>query len=89
MSLVVLSVFEFANMEMGEPVYDVRLLSETGGSIRNSVGVSVAAEPFDDTRFDILIVGGGSSTPGLIKFLRAALGRPRRVASTCTRVHSG
>jgi transcriptional regulator GlxA family with amidase domain len=84
MSLAVLSVFEFANMEMGEPVYDVRLLSETGGSIRSSVGVSVAAEPFDDTKFDTLIVGGGSSTPGLIKFLRAALGRSRRVASTCT-----
>jgi hypothetical protein len=32
-SCAVISVFEFANMEMGEPVYDVRLLSETGGSI--------------------------------------------------------
>jgi transcriptional regulator GlxA family with amidase domain len=30
MSFAALSVFEFANKEMGEPVYDVRLLSETG-----------------------------------------------------------
>ena len=82
-----LSVFEFANKEMGEPVYDVRLLSETGGSIRSSIGVSVATEPFDDTNFDTLTVGGsaviGSLTPGVIKFLRQALGRYRRVAATC------
>jgi transcriptional regulator GlxA family with amidase domain len=88
MSLAVTSVFEFANREMGEPVYDVRLLSETGGSIRSSIGVSVATEPFDDTNFDTLMVGGsaevGSLTPGVIKFLRQALGRYRRVAATCT-----
>ncbi len=88
MSLAVLSVFEFANKEMGEPVYDVHLLSETGESIRSSIGVSVATEPFDDTNFDTLIVGGsaviGSLTTGVIKFLRQALGRCRRVAATCT-----
>jgi transcriptional regulator GlxA family with amidase domain len=88
MSFAAVSVFEFANKEMGEPVYDVRLLSETGGSIRSSIGVSVATEPFDDTNFDTLIVGGsaviGSLTPGVIKFLQQALGRCRRVAATCT-----
>jgi transcriptional regulator GlxA family with amidase domain len=87
MSLAALSVFEFANKEMGEPVYDVRLLSETGGSIRSSIGVSVGTQPFDDTNFDTLIVGGsaviGSLTPGVIKFLRHAVGRTRRVAATC------
>jgi transcriptional regulator GlxA family with amidase domain len=87
MSLAALSVFEFANKEIGEPVYDVRLLSETGGSVRSSIGVSVATEPFDDTNFDTLIVGGsaviGSLTPGVIEFLRQALGRCRRVAATC------
>jgi transcriptional regulator GlxA family with amidase domain len=87
MSLAVLSVFEFANKEMSEPVYDVHLLSEAGGSMRSSIGVSVATEPFDGTNFDTLIVGGsnaiGSLTPGVIKFLRQALGRYRRVASTC------
>jgi transcriptional regulator GlxA family with amidase domain len=88
MSLAVLSVFEFANKEIGEPVYDVRLLSEIGGSIRSSIGVSVQTEPFDDTNFDTLIVGGsavvGALTPGVIQFLRQALGRSRRVAATCT-----
>ena len=45
MSFAALSVFEYANKEMGEAVYDVRLLSETGESIRSSIGVSVATEP--------------------------------------------
>jgi transcriptional regulator GlxA family with amidase domain len=54
MSFAALSVFEYANKEMGEPVYDVRLLSETGGLMRSSIGVSVATEPFDDTTFDTL-----------------------------------
>ncbi len=88
MSVATLSVFEFANGEVGEPVYDVHLLSETGGSIRSSIGISVATEPFVDANFDTLLVGGsavvGSLTPGVIKFLRQALGRTRRVASTCT-----
>jgi len=87
MSLAALSVFEFANKEMDEPIYDVSLLSETGGSVRSSIGISVATERFGRTRLDTLIVGGtsviGSLTPGVIKFLRQALARYRRVASTC------
>jgi transcriptional regulator GlxA family with amidase domain len=88
MMLSGLSVFELANKEMGEPAYDLHLLSEAGGSIRSSIGVGVTTEPFDNTNFDTLIVGGsaepGSLTPGVIKFLRRALGRSRRVAATCT-----
>ena len=85
MSFAVASVFEFANVEMSDPVYDVHLLSETGGSVRTSIGVSVATEPFDDTNFDTLIVGRGTQppTPGLIEFVRRAPGRCRRVAATC------
>jgi transcriptional regulator GlxA family with amidase domain len=44
MSFAVIAVFEFANKERGDPVYDVRLLSETGGFIRSSFGMTVAAE---------------------------------------------
>ena len=86
MSCAVISAFEFANREMGKPVYDVRLLSETGGSIRASIGMSVATDPYDRTKFDTLITGGGteSPTPGLIKFLRRAQGRCRRIAAICT-----
>ena len=83
MSVAVLSVFEFANKEAGSPVYDVHLLSPTGGSVRSSLGFGIATEPFDDTIFDTLMVGGGAMTPSVVKFLRQALGRSRRVAATC------
>jgi len=73
---------------MSEAVYEVHLLSETGGSVRSSIGVSVATEPFDDTNLDTVMIGGsavaGALTPGVIKFLRQALQRSRRLASTCT-----
>jgi transcriptional regulator GlxA family with amidase domain len=88
MSVASLSVFELANSQMGEPVYDLRLLSETGGSVRSSMGFSVATEPFKNANFDTLLVGGsavpGSLTPAVLKFLRQALKRSRRVAATCT-----
>ena len=88
LSVSALSVFELANSEMGQPVYDLHLLSETGGSIRSSIGISVATEPFDDTNFDTLRIGGsavaGALTPSVIKFLRRGLERSRRVAATCT-----
>src|SRR5258705_12063621 len=88
LSVSSLSVFEPGNWELGEPVYDVSLLSEPGGSIQSSVGIGVATEPFDDRKFDTLMVGGsvvaGALTPGVIKFLRRGLRRSRRVASTCT-----
>ncbi len=60
LSVTALSVFELANWEIGEPVYDVHLLSETGGSIRSSIGIGVTTEPFDDTNFDTLMVGGSA-----------------------------
>jgi transcriptional regulator GlxA family with amidase domain len=86
MSCAVISAFELANKEMGEPVYDVRLLSETGGSIRASIGMSVATDPFRRANFDTLIMGGGNEppTPSLINFVRRAFGRCRRVAAICT-----
>ena len=63
-------------------------MTETGGSIRSSISISVATEPFDDRNFDTVMVGGsavvGALTPGVIKFLRQALQRSRRIASTCT-----
>ena len=88
MSMASLSIFELASAEMGEPVYDLHLLSEAGGLVRSSIGVNVMTEPLDGRSFDTVIVGGsavpGALTPGVIKFLQRALRRSRRVASTCT-----
>jgi transcriptional regulator GlxA family with amidase domain len=86
MSCAVMAVFEFANKEMGEPVYDVHLLSESGGPVRSSIGFSAETEPLDGRSFDTVIVGGnhsGALTPRVMKFLRRGLKRYRRVAATC------
>lgn len=88
MGFAVASVFEFTNNHLGEPVYDLRLLSETGGAVRASIGIGVETEPFGEPDFDTLILGGGTvvepSTPGLIGFVQQAAERCRRVAATCT-----
>jgi len=87
-SFAIISVFEFANISAGRPIYDVQILSEDGGPIRASAGVKVETRPFDDTPYDTLIVGGGTEiepvTPGLIRFMRQAPERYRRVTATCT-----
>ena len=45
--------------ETGEPVYDIRMLSETGGTVRSSIGMT--SRPSRSTRrFDTLLVGGGT-----------------------------
>src|SRR5262249_24679709 len=79
MSCAVIAAFELANREMDEPVYDVRLLSETGGYIRASIGMSVATHPFGRANYDTLIMGGSTEppTPGLIKFVRHGVRRCR------------
>ena len=88
MGLAVISAFEFANVHLGKPAYNVQLLSETGGIVRASMGMNIVTEPFGDANFDTLILGGGTeiapSTPGLIEFVGKALERHRRVAATCT-----
>ena len=85
MSCAVIAAFELANREMDEPVYDVRLLSETGGYIRASIGMSVATDPFGRANYDTLIMGGSTEppTPGLINFVRRGFRRCRRVAAIC------
>lgn len=88
MGLAAGSVFEFANLEAGEDIYDVHILSETGGTIRSSTGVTVGSEPFGSTAFDTLLVCGGTGIPeasaGLLAFVRAAAGSARRLAAICT-----
>ena len=90
MSVAALSVFEPANGEIGEPVYDVRLLSETGGShpqldrLQRRDGAV--------RRCELRHVDGrrqrraGSLTPGVIEFLRQAL---RAIPASCRDVRRG
>jgi transcriptional regulator GlxA family with amidase domain len=88
MDFAAVSVFEFANLTVGETLYDLHLLSEAGGSVCSSVGIVVETKALDDTAFDTLIVFGDTqiapSTPGLRAFLGRTLPTLRRVGSICT-----
>ncbi|MBC9032200.1 GlxA family transcriptional regulator [Sphingomonas sp. JC676] len=88
MSLAAASVFEFANFEASEPVYDIRLLSENGGMVRSSTGLTTDTEALGQDEFDTLLVCGGTGlpqpTPGLLAAVRSAEKLVRRLASICT-----
>lgn len=88
MSLAAVSAFEFANIELGEKVYDIHYLSETGGPIANSLGMIMETEAFGDPGFDTLIVAGAPDiklpNEAEADFIRAALPATRRLASICT-----
>src|SRR5262245_26271021 len=87
MSLAPISVFEVATLVIGKPAYDVRLLSERGGSVRSTAGFRVETEKFGSKSFDTIVVTAGldraPSSPGVLKFLRRSAERSRRLASIC------
>jgi len=88
MNFAAVSVFEFANLTVGKAHYEMRLLSETGGLVRSSLGMSVDTEAFSDAAFDTLVLGGGPETQaassGLLAFLRRSQATTRRTAAICT-----
>ncbi len=88
MSLAAISAFEFTNLELDEQVYDITYLSETGGPVRSSFGLTNETTRFGDPAFDTLLVSGAVGiklpTPGEGEFIRNALAASRRVASICT-----
>src|SRR5271169_4601735 len=85
--LAAANVLEVANSLRESPFYDVRIVSEGGGLVRSSTGVSVQTEPLQQI-FDTIIVAGGASelqaSPPLLEAIREAASTSRRVASTCT-----
>ena len=88
MAFAASSVFEFANFAYGKPIYDLHVVSEDGGCIKSSIGVSIGSEKFGDPAFDTLIVSGGNGirtpSPALVAFVREAAVASRRIASICT-----
>jgi transcriptional regulator GlxA family with amidase domain len=88
MGLAALSTFEHANHAKREEVYEITLLSESGGPVRSSAGFSVLTEPFGDAVFDTLIIGASTRleepTSGVIDFIRRHIRTARRIAALCT-----
>ncbi|HTV85280.1 MAG TPA: GlxA family transcriptional regulator [Dyella sp.] len=88
MCLAAASAFEFANLEVDVPAYDVQYVSETGGAVASSLGIAMDTRAFDRQPFDTVVMSGGvgipASTPGLLDYVRDASQRSRRVAAICT-----
>lgn len=88
LALSALTVLEFANIAAGAPAYAIELLSEAGGPVTSSVGVTVETKPVGRSAYDTLLIAGGlDATPaadGLVEILREAPERYRRVVATCT-----
>src|ERR1700686_3642551 len=87
MSLATFSAFEVANKRSGEILYDLQVLSEKGGLLRNSIGIDVSTQAIGDDEFDTIFVGGGievlSTSPAAASYLQQAAKSTRRLASIC------
>ena len=89
MALAAMPVFEYANSSAGEALYDVRVLSEDGSTLRASGGLSVGTEAFGERVFDTVIVVGGDAIleqapEGVLDYVRASARTARRTASICS-----
>jgi transcriptional regulator GlxA family with amidase domain len=91
LGLAVSTVFEYANILAGTaagPAYLVSVVSEHGGPIRASQGVTVDSEPLTGRAFDTLMVTGDNQasppSAGLLRYLRESAEGARRITSICT-----
>jgi transcriptional regulator GlxA family with amidase domain len=88
MGLAALSAFEMANSVLDRKAYEVEILSEHGGPVRNSLGFTIETRPFATRGFDTVVTIGAldvvPSSPALLAYLRLAVRTARRVAGICT-----
>lgn len=88
LGLAMSATFEIANTLARREVYGITLLSEQGGLVQTSAGFCVDTEPFDDRRFDTLLVMGDNVvrpvSAALAAFLQTSSALTRRVGSICT-----
>jgi transcriptional regulator GlxA family with amidase domain len=87
LSFAPLAVFETANMVLGEPLYEVHVVTANGGQLRNSFGMTIETESVSDFVFDTIVVGAPPDARRASKDTLAALSggasRYRRIASIC------
>ncbi|SAL09255.1 AraC family transcriptional regulator [Caballeronia peredens] len=90
MSLAALTAFEIVNMPPKGPCYEIHLLSEHGGPVQSSSGMTLQTEPFGEPAFDTIIIGSITemkippSGTTLISFVQEAAQASRRIASICS-----
>ncbi len=83
-----LGAFEKANCFVEGGAYRLTVISEFGGPVIGSSGVSIQTQPFHDMTFDTVIFVGGDigpfQNPGVIAAAQDLAARTARVASVCT-----
>jgi len=83
-----LTVFEFANTLLEQPLYELATLSVSGGLVKSSSGVAVDTLPIGWGGYDTLLLAGAIGVPGPQPALEATLrdnaAAMRRIASICT-----
>jgi transcriptional regulator GlxA family with amidase domain len=88
LSTAPITVFEMANLTSGKAFYEVQILSENGGLVRTSSGITIGTEAFGEPDFDTLLIGAGTeiekATPKLLEFIERGVAVSRRVAAPCT-----
>src|SRR5262249_25374010 len=88
LDLAAVCVFEMANAIGNHRTYEVTLLSEHGGSVASSAGVTVQTERFSDPSFDTVLVSGAiriePPSDRMVKFVAETAAASRRIASICT-----
>jgi transcriptional regulator GlxA family with amidase domain len=89
LDLMATTVYELANSLLEETSYEVTMLSEHGGAMTSSSGISVLTEAVTRYDYDTLLVAGQMaprrpSSPGFVDILRQAGVQSRRVGSICT-----
>jgi transcriptional regulator GlxA family with amidase domain len=86
-----LAAFDVPRHEVEPSPYRLTTLSEEGGAITSSCGVSVNTSPLSRARIDTFIAVGGrgaiaaSERPSLVRQVRKAAARAQRVCSVCSR----
>ncbi|WP_250456174.1 helix-turn-helix domain-containing protein [Caballeronia sp. ATUFL_M2_KS44] len=90
MSVAALTTFELANMPPRGACYEVQLLSEHGGPVESSGGMTLQTTAYGDPAFDTVIVGSITEVTGTpfdratIAFVKEAAKASRRIASICS-----
>jgi transcriptional regulator GlxA family with amidase domain len=77
LSLAALTVLEFVNRGTNAPAYGVEILSEVGGPVKSSIGVTVETARVTTSDYDTLIIGAGAE----VATSRFYATRPRNVGA--------
>ncbi|MET3649857.1 GlxA family transcriptional regulator [Phyllobacterium ifriqiyense] len=85
-----LAAFELANGVLGNSVYSMRTISEHGGHVTSSAGLSVITEKVTQFGYDTIVVTGGEGAPAIANehshqnVVRQLSKCARRMTSVCT-----